>query len=144
MAFQKWSFHANSPKILKKEFHSSVVLTINTRIFFSIQKMLKFKPEERISAADAMRHPYFTQDQENRINNSWRLMSLKKKLRFQQKRFLWLPNDHTNHSTDPQPTFYSPIRNWKKSYWNLVYKKTQGQKFTIYSKIHILKISFFT
>ena len=31
-------------------------------------------------------------------------MSLKKKLRFQQKRFLWLPNDHTNHSTDPQPT----------------------------------------
>ena len=34
MAFQKWSFHANSPKILKKEFHSSVVLTKNTRIFF--------------------------------------------------------------------------------------------------------------
>ena len=30
-------------------------------------------------------------------------MSLKKLLRFQQKRFLWLPNDHTNHSTDSNP-----------------------------------------
>lgn len=35
-----------------------------------LEKMLKFKPGERISAAEAMRHPYFTQDQENRINNS--------------------------------------------------------------------------